>query len=128
MNFIFNEVWSWTNEDVSSKTWPIHWIVLKNKNAMRGGGGYSGSIPNRFIYLFFFFFCIFSKWTALLLLWFLTVTCSCCPYLYFGLPIMWVTYLGTWMTTCLRYYRTMIPSTRRSFRNEIWEGRIVTKQ
>ena len=35
------------------------------------------------------------------LLWFLTVTCSCCPYLYFGLPIMWVTYLGSWMTTCL---------------------------
>ena len=24
-----------------------------------------------------------------LLLWFLTVTCSCCPYLYFGSPIMW---------------------------------------
>ena len=24
---------------------------------------------------------------AVLLLWFLTVTCSCCPYLYFGLPI-----------------------------------------
>ena len=24
-----------------------------------------------------------------------------CPYLYFGSPIMWVTYLGSWMTTCL---------------------------
>ena len=38
---------------------------------------------------------------AVLLLWFLTVTFSCCPYLYFGSPIMWVTYLGSWMTTCL---------------------------
>ena len=27
-----------------------------------------------------------------LLLWFLTVTCSCCPYLYFGSAIMLVTY------------------------------------
>ena len=26
------------------------------------------------------------------LLWFLTVTCSCCPYLYFGSAIMLVTY------------------------------------
>ena len=32
---------------------------------------------------------------AVLLLWFLTV------YLYFGSPIMWVTYLGSWMTTCM---------------------------
>ena len=38
---------------------------------------------------------------GVLLLWFLTVTCSCCTYLYFGSPIMWVTYLGSWMTTCL---------------------------
>ena len=29
---------------------------------------------------------------AVLLLWFLTVTCSCCPYLYFGSAIMLVTY------------------------------------
>ena len=29
---------------------------------------------------------------AVLLLWFLTVTCSCCPYLCFGSPIMLVTY------------------------------------
>ena len=29
---------------------------------------------------------------AVLLLWFLTVTCSCCPYLYFGSAIMIVTY------------------------------------
>ena len=28
----------------------------------------------------------------ILLLWFLTVTCSCCPYLYFGSAIMLVTY------------------------------------
>ena len=28
-----------------------------------------------------------------LLLWFLTVTCSSCPYLYFGSPIMWVMFL-----------------------------------
>ena len=41
---------------------------------------------------------------AVLLLWFLTVTCSCCPYLYFGSAIMLVTYfvnLGSWMTTYL---------------------------
>ena len=36
---------------------------------------------------------------VVLLLWFLTVTCSCCPYLNFGSPIMWVT--GSRMTTCL---------------------------
>ena len=29
---------------------------------------------------------------AVLLLWFLTVTCSCCPYLYFGSAILLVTY------------------------------------
>ena len=29
---------------------------------------------------------------AVLLLWFLTVTCSCCLYLYFGSAIMLVTY------------------------------------
>ena len=29
-----------------------------------------------------------------LLLWFLIVTCSCCPYLYFGSAIMLVTYLS----------------------------------
>ena len=29
---------------------------------------------------------------AVLLLWSLTVTCSCCPYLYFGSAIMLVTY------------------------------------
>ena len=40
---------------------------------------------------------------VVLLLWFLSVTCSCCPYLYFGSPIMWVTFLvlGSWMITCL---------------------------
>ena len=37
---------------------------------------------------------------AVLLLWFLTVTCSCCPYFYFGSPIMLVTYFSK-MTTCL---------------------------
>ena len=31
---------------------------------------------------------------AVLLLWFLTVTFSCCPYLYFGLTIMLVTYFA----------------------------------
>ena len=31
---------------------------------------------------------------AVLLLWFLTVTCSCCPHLFFGSPIMWVTYFS----------------------------------
>ena len=31
---------------------------------------------------------------AVLLLWFLTVTCSCCPYLYFGSPVMLVTYFS----------------------------------
>ena len=38
---------------------------------------------------------------AVLLLWFLTVTCFCCPYLKFGSPIMWVTYLDSCMTSCL---------------------------
>ena len=37
-----------------------------------------------------YFFTDRSK--AVLLLWFLTVTCSCCPYLYFGSAIMLVTY------------------------------------
>ena len=32
---------------------------------------------------------------AVLLLWFLTVTCSCCPYLYFGSAMMLVTYFVT---------------------------------
>ena len=31
---------------------------------------------------------------AVLMLWFLTVTCSCCPYLYFGSAIMLVTYFS----------------------------------
>ena len=31
---------------------------------------------------------------AVLLLWFLTVTCSCCPYLYFGSAITQVTYFS----------------------------------
>ena len=31
---------------------------------------------------------------AVLLLWFLTVTCSCCPYLSFGSPIMLVTHFS----------------------------------
>ena len=31
----------------------------------------------------------------------LIVICSCCPYLYFGSPIIWVTYLGSWITTWL---------------------------
>ena len=31
---------------------------------------------------------------AVLLLWFLIVTCSCCPYLYFGSAIMLVTYFS----------------------------------
>ena len=34
---------------------------------------------------------ILTHLKAALLLWFLTVTCSCCPYLYFGSPFMWVT-------------------------------------
>ena len=38
----------------------------------------------------FYFYTDRSK--AVLLLWFLTVTCSCCPYLYFGSAIMLVTY------------------------------------
>ena len=31
---------------------------------------------------------------TVLLLWFLTVTCSCCPYPYFGSAIMSVTYFN----------------------------------
>ena len=33
-----------------------------------------------------------DRFKAVLRLWFLTVTCSCCPYLYFGSAIMLVTY------------------------------------
>ena len=33
-----------------------------------------------------------SRSKVVLLLWFLTVTCSCCPYLYFGSAIILVTY------------------------------------
>ena len=33
-----------------------------------------------------------DRFKAVLLLWFLTVTCSCCPYLYFGSAIMLVAY------------------------------------
>ena len=35
-----------------------------------------------------------DRFKAVLLLWFLTVTCSCCPYLYFGSAIMLVTYFS----------------------------------
>ena len=52
---------------------------------------------------------------AVLLLWFLTVTCSCCPYLYFGSPIMWVTYLGSWMTTSLGKELFIDSSLRKAF-------------
>ena len=41
--------------------------------------------------LFFQFFNTDSS-KAILLLWFLTITSSCCPYLYFGSAIMLVTY------------------------------------
>ena len=34
-------------------------------------------------------YCNTDRSKAVLLLWFLTVTCSCCPYLYFGSPITW---------------------------------------
>ena len=37
---------------------------------------------------------LFSLTRAKLLLWYLTVTCSCCPYLYFGSAIMLVTYFS----------------------------------
>ena len=49
-----------------------------------------------------------SHFAGLLL--FLTVTCSC-PYLYFGSPIIWVTYLslGSWMTTCLESCSFTLP-------------------
>ena len=36
--------------------------------------------------------CSVVKSKAVLMLWFLAVTCSCCPYLYFGSAIMLVTY------------------------------------
>ena len=44
---------------------------------------------------------------AVLLLWFLTVTCSCWPYLYFGSAIMLVTYfskfwVAEWSPACER--------------------------
>ena len=44
----------------------------------------------RSAYRYKYFYTDRSK--AVLLLWFLTVTCSCCPYLYFGSAIMLVTY------------------------------------
>ena len=50
----------------------------------------------------------------MLLLSFLTVDCSCCSYLYLGSPIMWVTYLGSSMTTCLK--ELYIRFTARAFR------------
>ena len=53
--------------------------------------------------------------STILLMWFLTVTCSCCPYLYFGSPIMWVTYLGSWMTTYLSGKELFIRFTARAF-------------
>ena len=42
-----------------------------------------------------------DSWDESCDVWFLCVTCFCCPYLYVGSPIMWVTYLGSWMITCL---------------------------
>ena len=35
---------------------------------------------------------VYTDRSKALLLWFLTVTCSCCPYLHFGSAIMLVTY------------------------------------
>ena len=48
------------------------------------------SVPDHCLSFYFkhpqYFYTDRSK--AVLLLWFLTVTCSCCPYLYFGSAIM----------------------------------------
>ena len=54
----------------------------------------------RWAHMSFYWFCRAQAhmYTAFgsktLLLWFLTVICSCCPYLYFGSPIMLVTCFG----------------------------------
>ena len=44
----------------------------------------------------------FAKGNKVLLLWFLTVTCSCCPYLYFGSAIMLVTYFSKFVQAVYR--------------------------
>ena len=54
----------------------------------RSGG--RGWVPVKPVYASQYFNTDRSK--AVLLLWFLTVACSCCPYLYFGSAIMLVTY------------------------------------
>ena len=50
-----------------------------------------------FIFICYHIYCyyIHDRSKAVLLLWFLnTATCSCCPFLYFGSPIMLVTYFS----------------------------------
>ena len=80
--------------------------ILRNKNLIIGLDSYSrrfiyldpiliyislrGWDPVKPVYAPQYFYTDRSK--AVLLLWFLTVTFSCCPYLYFGLAIMLVTY------------------------------------
>ena len=42
---------------------------------------------------------------AVLLLWFLSVTCSCCPYLYFGSAIMLVTYFVNFRFSASAFFK-----------------------
>ena len=60
-------------------------------------------------------------WTHMSLsrfLWFLTVTCSCCPYLSFGSAIMLVTYFSK-MITCLGKSCSLVQFTARAFRKRL---------
>ena len=59
----------------------IHWMYVSFSTGIASLG--------RDAWLSYFYT---DRSNAVLLLWFLTVTCSCCPYLYFGSAIMLVTY------------------------------------
>ena len=84
--------------------WSLLWMFYVESclafcsRCCRGGGG-GGGVRMRWGGVSHFCTVIASK--AVFLLWFLTVTCSCCPYLYFGSAIMLVTYFDFRGTTYL---------------------------
>ena len=59
---------------------------------------------------------------VVLLFWFLTATCSCCPYLYFGSAIMLVTHRATEILKS-----KSVRSTDDVIRTCVWQSQIVTK-
>ena len=61
---------------------------------------------------------LYYRSKAVHLLWFLTVTCSCCPYLYFGSAIMLVTYFVNfrWLNDHLFEKELFIRFTTSAFR------------